>query len=219
LRRYYNVCDDLKVIHHGVDIQTFNPQLRLHLRTPERAAASIPDHAILGLYVGDWQKSGKPLLQLLQKQPELWLMAVTGSPHEAIRRAAIEYNVQDRLVLHAPTHRIERTYAAADIFLFPSFYDTFGMVTSEAMACGLPVIVSAAAGVSEWIIDGRNGIILRSPWDADELSAAVARLLATPALRDQFGEQARETVEAHHWDRVAEETMKVYEHVLTRIGS
>ena len=64
------------------------------------------------------------------------------------------------------------------------------MPPAEAMACGLPVIVSSAAGVSEIITDGTDGLILRDPKDATALSAMIRRLYEDEVFRTQLGERA-----------------------------
>lgn len=215
LRQHYRV-DPAKtvVIHHGLDLETFHPRNRLRDRSQVRRGIGLNDNEILALYVGDWQKAGMPLLQLLAGLPQLKLLVVTGTSHLAIQKEAAQRHVADRLLLFAPTPQIARIYAAADLFVFPSFYDTFGMVASEAMASGLPVVVSASAGVSEWIEHGVNGFVLREPWNAAEFISTVRALLEVRDLWERYGQLARSTAENHTWDRVAAETMEVYRKVL-----
>ena len=60
-------------------------------------------------------------------------------------------------MIEPATHTVERYYAAADVFVFPTPYDAFGMVLTEAMACGLPVITTTAAGAAELVAHGQIG--------------------------------------------------------------
>ena len=96
--------------------------------------------------------------------------------------------------------------------LFPSYYDVFPLVPLEAMACGLPVIVSAQAGISEIITDGKDGFVLKDPEDVGTF-AGLLRALVNPELRDRLGEAARKTALRHTWDTVAERTMAEYEKI------
>jgi UDP-glucose:(heptosyl)LPS alpha-1,3-glucosyltransferase len=204
----------VRVIHHGVDVETFHPRNRLRWRADVRAALGLGDSEFVALYVGDWQKAGAPLLASLAHTPHVRLVVVTRTATKEILQAAASLGVADRLMLAPPTSHIERWYAAADAFVFPSFYDTFGMVVAEAMAAGLPVIVSRAAGAAEWVVPGVNGLLLDEAWDGAALSREIVVLRDDSALRNQLGGNARRTAEEHTWDRVAEETLEVYRDVL-----
>jgi glycosyltransferase involved in cell wall biosynthesis len=86
------------------------------------------------------------------------------------------------------------------------------------MAAGLPVVTSASAGAADLIDHGRDGWLLRDPWDVDEVAAALARLTKDAGLRGRMGTAARRTAEQYTWDRVADETMAVYRQLLRRRG-
>ncbi|HZS40468.1 MAG TPA: glycosyltransferase [Polyangia bacterium] len=89
-------------------------------------------------------------------------------------------------------------YAAADIFVLPSVEDGWGLVTNEAMAAGLPVVVSDAAGSSELVREGETGFVVPA-CDAAALARALDTLLADAALRHRMGERARELASARTW--------------------
>src|SRR5262249_35042215 len=101
-------------------------------------------------------------------------------------------------------------FAAADVFLFPTIYDAFGLVLSEAMATGLPVITSPAAGAAELLVHDVNGLITEAPWAIDQIASHLKRLRDDTFARDRLGQAARKTVEPMTWDRVAQDTMAVY---------
>ena len=84
---------------------------------------------------------------------------------------------------------VAHLYAAADAFILPTLYDPFPNATLEAMASGIPVIVSRVAGVAE-IIDG-DSLVVEEPWNIEELAGAVPRKLEDPAVRKPMGEAAR----------------------------
>jgi UDP-glucose:(heptosyl)LPS alpha-1,3-glucosyltransferase len=214
LREFHGLSDQVEVIHHGIDTDVFHPDNVLQYRNKVRQSHSIPESALLGLYVGDWQKAGQVLTDIVKKMPDLRLLVCTKSALPPIIEQVHIAGVSDRIVFAPPTREIERLYAAADFFLFPSFYDTFGMVVAEAMATGLPVIVSRQSGASEWIHHGRNGFILESANDPVAWSQAIRELENDSGLRKFVGEAARQTCLEHSWDRVADATMQVYKRVV-----
>src|SRR5882724_6938957 len=95
-------------------------------------------------------------------------------------------------------NELATAYASADIFVFPSTTDTFGNVILEAQACGLPVIVSDSGGPKELVEDNANGLITKSH-DVDDLARAIRALVMNPALRDQMGKSARNSVTDRSW--------------------
>jgi glycosyltransferase involved in cell wall biosynthesis len=97
-------------------------------------------------------------------------------------------------------------YAAADAYVGPSLEDAYGLPVLEAMACGLPVIASSRAGVSEIISHGENGFALRDPQDALEVAGLLRKIHEDPALRQKVAEAAARTAESHTWDRNAAAT-------------
>jgi UDP-glucose:(heptosyl)LPS alpha-1,3-glucosyltransferase len=210
LDRYYGLTKRVGVIRHGIDIDTFHPRNRAAWRSPVRASLGVSHSDCVALYVGDLQKAGVPAVAAVGRVPGVTLIVVSRSDNGPYVRMAAENGISDRVRFVPPTTAIERYYAAADLFLFPTFYDAFGMVVSEAMASGLPVITSRAAGAAELIEHGINGWLTNDPWDVNQLAAAVVALRADSELRDRLGRTARASVEELTWDRVAEETMAVY---------
>ncbi|MCU1347118.1 MAG: hypothetical protein JWO56_148 [Acidobacteria bacterium] len=93
---------------------------------------------------------------------------------------------------------LPRLYAAADVFVLTSTYEPRGTVTNEAMACGLPVIVSDCLGaIGDIVLDGDNAFVF-PVGDADALSSALDRLAADPELRTRMGQRSREIIA--EWD-------------------
>jgi UDP-glucose:(heptosyl)LPS alpha-1,3-glucosyltransferase len=117
-----------------------------------------------------------------------------------------------------PTSDIAPYYAAADCFALPTSYDTFSLVTLEAMASGLPVIVSRAAGISELLADGVNALLLQTPTDVVELAGCLGRLIDDHALRRELADKGRLVAEQHSWDRVSQRTLEIYRSACAGIG-
>ena len=87
----------------------------------------------------------------------------------------------------------DHVYAASSVLVQPSLSDGFGYVVGEAMACGIPVIVTSTAGASDVVVDGANGYIV-PPGDADAICERLRHLAAHPALLREMGRRAREAV-------------------------
>ena len=209
VRRYYHCTAPIHVIHHGVDLELFSPATRLRWRAEERAKYGFAANEMVYLYVGDLRKGASRCIQALAKLAEGRLLLVSRSRTEPYRRLAEELGVKDRVVFAGATNQVERAYAAADAFVLPSPYDAFAMVVSEAMASGLPVIVSKEAGASELIEDGVNGLLLDDASVA-ELARHMESLLRDRTYAAQLGCSARKRVEGLTWDTVACQTMGVY---------
>jgi UDP-glucose:(heptosyl)LPS alpha-1,3-glucosyltransferase len=162
------------------------------------------------------RKGATFVLEALARVPELRLVFVAHGRSDAWQALARELNVQERATFCAGTNAIERYYAAADLLVFPTFHDAFGLVVSEAMASGLPVIVSRHAGAAELINNGLEGFVLRDPNDTTELVAVLTRLVADADLRARVGAAARRRISTFTWDRTATETLAVYRELLGR---
>jgi UDP-glucose:(heptosyl)LPS alpha-1,3-glucosyltransferase len=209
LASYYGRSQDVDVIYHGVDLDRFNPHLRERWRAPVRAELGLGDQ-LAALYVGDLRKGATVALEALARVPGLWLVAVSPTPSGQWEEEAARLGVRDRVVFRRESTTIERYYAAADMFLFPTFHDAFGMVITEAMAAGLPVITSRSAGASELIDNGVDGLLVDEAWDVAQLSQHLGDLALDPARRTALGRAARAKAEQYTWDRVAAETLRVY---------
>ena len=104
--------------------------------------------------------------------------------------------------------------ARADAFALPSWDEAFGLVYTEAMAQGTPVIAGRGEGPEDFIEDGVSGYLVPVR-DPDALAAVLARLLADPQEAAAVGEAGRAAALALSWERNARLTYEVYERVLT----
>jgi len=100
----------------------------------------------------------------------------------------------------------------SDIFCLPSHQENFGMAVVEAMAAGLPVVVSDQVNLYQEISSARAGLVTRC--EAEEVRKALCRLLQDEELRREMGENGRRLVQARYpWDQIAQEVMRLYESI------
>jgi UDP-glucose:(heptosyl)LPS alpha-1,3-glucosyltransferase len=210
MAEFYGRTAGVEVVYHGTDVERFHPDNRGRFRREVRAAVGVPDDRFVALYVGDLKKGAAAAVRAVAKTPGITLLIVSGSDTTQVRRTAGEADVTDRVIFHPHSRRVETFFAAADAFVFPTVYDPFGLVITEAMASGLPVVTSRAAGAAELVTPGVDGFVTDEPWDADAIAAHLAALRDSPNLRDSVGHAARRRVEPLTWDRTAAETLAVY---------
>jgi UDP-glucose:(heptosyl)LPS alpha-1,3-glucosyltransferase len=197
LRRCYDVAAELDVIYHGVDADTFR-------------SGPCEGKVNTFLFVGDFRKGLRNCIAALAKLPAGTLRCVGSTPPAPYAAFARELGVAERVEFYGATRNIASSYRCADVLLLPTPYDAFGMVVLEAMASGLPVIVSREAGAAELIRHRENGLILDHP---EELSELMALIQADADLAARLRKRGRETALEHSWDEVARETMSVYREV------
>lgn len=112
-----------------------------------------------------------------------------------------------------PHAEVPARMAAADVFVFPSLFEGSAVVTYEAMACGLPSIVTAEAG--SVVRDGREGLIVPAR-DISAVAASMERLGADAALREHLGAAARARAEAFDWPRYHAAVLAAIDHAVGR---
>ncbi len=220
LEKFYGCGRDSPVIYLGLDHNIFSPQTRLVRREQVRKTLGFsPDRFVLLLVGNDWRNKGvQVLLEALAQLAELPvdLMVVSREEPEEARARVLEMGLGSRVRFLPPRRDVEYYYAAADAYTGPSLEDTFALPPAEAMACGLPVVVSAANGVSEIITHGFDGLILEDPRDAVGLSAMVRRLHEDEPLRTSLGEKAAQTTRQYTWERNGRELAAIFEDIADR---
>jgi glycosyltransferase involved in cell wall biosynthesis len=211
LARYFG-RNDVAVIFNGIDTVQFSVPARLARRQGARFRRKFSDSDVVLLLIGnDWRVKGLPtVLEAMSKVPDLpWRLIVVGSDAAAnFQHTAQQLKIAERCHWESPRADVIDCYAAADIYVSPSHEDSFGLPVAEAMACGLPVITSKFAGVSELIQNERDGLVLSDPTDASVLADALRGLHANPSARTSLGDAAAVTAQTYTWDRNAAEVWK-----------
>lgn len=214
LRRHFGRQEPMPVLYHGVDRTQFHPDRRRTLRASARAALGLAEEEFTLLLIGnDARSKGFDLacraIELIPAA-RLCLLICSGDPLFASEP------LPPRARLLSPRPDIEFYYAAADALLAPSRQDAFNLPVLEAMACGLPVIVSHAAGVSELLTDGTDALILDPAEDTAQLAALIQRLYRDEALRRRLGCQAAETAQRFSWEANAAQLASYFWQRLSR---
>jgi L-malate glycosyltransferase len=143
------------------------------------------------------------------------LLAGEGPEKPNLRALARQLGLGDTVKFAGFVPDVESVYAATDVFVFPSHQEPLAVAMLSAMAHGLPVVAFARGGNPEAIEDGRSGLLVNE-LNPTALAAAIARAISNPVEARCIGEAARETVVAHFAaDRMVEETLRVYQTILT----
>ena len=114
-----------------------------------------------------------------------------------------------------PHTEVFTCYEKADIYVSAAYYESFGMSIIEAMAVGLPVVVSRGSAVDDFVSDGQNGLLVPMA-NPPAIADAVGKLFGNPALGDSMASKAREMVrQQFSWDTVSSSLENLYQDVLT----
>ncbi|HXM12460.1 MAG TPA: glycosyltransferase family 4 protein [Terriglobales bacterium] len=220
LKQFYGRTDRIPVLHLGLDHSVFNTTVRAALRGRAREELKLAENQFTLILVGnDWRNKGVPvLLDALAHLRDLpvVLLIVSREDQSSCRGLITEKKLDDRVLFLPPRKDIEFYYAAADAYAGPSLQESYGIPPAEAMACGLPVIVSAAAGVSEIVSDDVDAMVLDDPTDVDKLATMIRRLYEDKELRNRLGSKARETARRYTWDRNGRDLAVILEEILQR---
>lgn len=184
--RHYDVAPEkLQVIYNGVDLERFHPRLAAEHRTATRARLGIPEEVPVLVYVGSGfeRKGVAPLLQALARMAcrETRLLVVGKEKRlAAYQQQASRLGLEKRVVFTGGVDDVRPLYAAADAFVLPTLYEPLSNAVLEALACGLPCVVSTQCGAAELVTPGVNGAIC-DPLLNDQLVQALTQVVAGAA--------------------------------------
>ncbi|MDH7593422.1 MAG: glycosyltransferase family 4 protein [Methanomicrobiales archaeon] len=221
----------IRVVYNGVDPRKYDPE-----RFPEeeisrfRNAMGAGDDPMI-FFIGrlTWVKGIDMLLMamptIVREFPEAKLVILGKGDMEPlithiIYSLHLEKNVITNFSYVSEEERL-KYYAACDIAVFPSKYEPFGIVCTEAMAMGKPVVVGArgTSGLREQVVvtgPGQNGFHI-NPFDPEDIAKFTLLLLNDRDLRRRFGANGRRRVlEQFTWEKVSDATIKVYEEAIER---
>jgi D-inositol-3-phosphate glycosyltransferase len=108
-----------------------------------------------------------------------------------------------------PHHDLPTVYQAADVLLFPSRSETFGLVAAEAQACGIPVVASGAGGLAYAVEDGESGYLV-DRWDPERYAEHVIEILTDHEVASRLSKGAVEVSERFSWEATAQRLLELY---------
>lgn len=208
--------EKIEVIHCGVDHRIFRklPKEDLH-----RESFILPPSGKIILYVGseERRKNFSTLLNamkfLMKNDPAIHLLKVgrafPGSREETIKQVS-KLGLIDNVTFidHINEKILPHIYNIADVFVFPSFMEGFGLPPLEAMACGTPVISSHASSLPE--VTG-DAAVLVDPNSLQALIGALQEVLSDEDLRLQLSRKGQERAESFSWEQAAKKMSKLYD--------
>ena len=219
-------------IPNGVDLARFRPASAAE-RAELRHQLGIAGDDPMVLFVGFFSREKNPdvLFEAWASLSERGLRstlvlvgATSGSYYEIdpalareIKARAVSRHLSDRLVFIEHTEQIERLHRAADVFALPTAREGLPNAMLEAMACGVPPVITRLEGVTDWIVTpGVNGELVATV-DAAAFAIALERLLVSAERRQALGTAARAHVEANFsLAATANRTLAVYQDLLSR---
>ncbi|HHV92974.1 MAG TPA: glycosyltransferase family 4 protein [Firmicutes bacterium] len=171
------------------------------------------------LYVGgfSWRKNVGLLLKAFAKakkelgQKALLVMPGKATPElEGLRQLARGLGIEEQVIFpgYVPVQDLPQFYGAADVFVYPSLYEGFGMPPLEAMACGVPTITSWASALAEVVGEGALQV---DPYDAAALANAIVQVITDKKTAAELRQRGKTWVKRYSWEKAVKETVLVYE--------
>jgi len=196
----------IKVIPLGVD---HNKYKKVAYKADKK------NHIILHVGGGGSHKNVHGLIKAfykLKRKHTNVKMIQAGEPEKVYRDLIRELGLQNdiQFIGFASEKEVIKLYNMADVFVFPSYYEGFGLPPLEAMACGCPVITSNTSSLPEVV--GNAGIML-NPNDIEGLANAIYEVLNNEGLREDMIKKGLDRAKLFSWKRTGEETYKVYEEI------
>ncbi len=214
----------VETLHLGIDTRRFQP--RPGMKEKMRRELGIPAKAVVFAIAGRLQRA-KGYFEFIRmaealggENPNVYFLLIGGASRgeeeaaEEIRRRAASSEVADRLIFTGFRPDIENILQAADVFVFPSYAEAYGLVVLEAMALGLPVISSNCDGILDIVLDGQTGELV-PPKNVPELVEKARRLLERSELRKRYGQAGLARVrEEFTWEQMLDKLLARYNQAL-----
>jgi len=167
-----------------------------------------PRKNILGLL-----ESFSTLLPRLKKDLKLVIAGSKGKSYDMYKKRTEELHIEDKVIFPGfiSMDHIPFLYSACELFVYPSFYEGFGLPPIEAMACGVPVIASNVTSIPEIV---KDSTLLVNPFDIVDLSEKMYEVLLDSELRQSLISKGLKRSSDLTWQHTASSTLKAYENIL-----
>ena len=213
---------DITVVPNGIDIEQFSEAATL--RQGMRSKLGIKETEMVLVFVGRLLTS-KGLVYLLKSMPIILqnasnvklVMVGDGADRPQLEQLTRELNLQNNVIFTGmvPNEAVPGYLAAADIFVFPSLSEGFGIVVVEAMASGLPLVSTNVHGLPEIIENGQNGLLVE-PKSPEQIAEKVLILAESDDLRMAMSENNRAKARYYSWDNVVSMVEEVLKSAVNR---
>jgi UDP-glucose:(heptosyl)LPS alpha-1,3-glucosyltransferase len=217
IRKWFGVPEEtLHVVYNGVDLDAFVPELREAHRARVRAELGVPEAAKVFLHVGSgFARKGvgtaiAALARLADRSARLFVVGADRAG-AALRAVAARAGVSERVHFAGGQDDVKPWYGAADCFVLATLYDPFPNAALEALASGLPAIVSRQCGAAELVKEGVTGRVV-DPLDVDALARAMDDMAGRAT--DDMREDARASVTHLGLDAMGERMVALYRTLL-----
>lgn len=215
LRLTYPSLENIEMIPPGVQPAKMDREVRQHMRA--QLAWALDEVGCLLVARNPMRKGLAAVAQAFETLPQRYKLAVVGADAEA--RNYIQQHhpaLVERVRLIEPVSDVSPYYQSADIYIHPTLRDSFGMAPLEAMAHGLPVILSGQkyCGFAAFVRHHHNAWVLEDPRDHESMIEALLALDPQRPLREQFILHGAQLVEQFSWQRVAEHYESLYRRVV-----
>jgi glycosyltransferase involved in cell wall biosynthesis len=207
----------ISVIPSGVDLARFSPDGPTEARSPDR-----PRIITVGRMVE--RKGFGELIRAMRMVPQAECIVIGGPPLAQLRADPLAQRLTElaeackvadrvRFVGSVPSADMPRWYRSADLLACAPWYEPFGLTPLEAMACGVPVVATAVGGLTDTVVDGLTGDLVR-PRDPRAIGAALRKLLGDPMRRLAYATAALDRArQCYSWKRCAAQLSAVYQAV------
>ncbi|MDZ4781087.1 MAG: glycosyltransferase family 4 protein [Planctomycetia bacterium] len=224
LRRFHQTPpESTKIIYNGVDTERFSPARREEYRSTVRERLGVEDAVLLLIVAHNFRLKGVPALmmaaaQLVRAGLPVHVAVAGGKRSGGYVRWARSLGIAAQTTFLGSIDDVVPYYAAADIYVQPTFYDPCSLVVLEALSAGLPVVTTRWNGAGELITNNLEGHVLDQPDDADALASTLVPLVLSESRREAMGRAARQLALAHTLERNCQEIVGVYEEVVAARG-
>ncbi len=218
----YSIAPELvEIIHPGVDLNDFVKQDKASVRQSIRRELGINSVDPVILFASmNFEIKGLDNIMFslarLKAQNRRFKLIVAGKGNiKKYTRLAQETKIIEDVVFTGPVkkEKLIKMYLAGDFYIMLSKFDTFGMVVLEAMAAGLPAIISGNVGAKDLVQEGENGFVINDIADSDYIAAKIA-FLCDEKMRRPLAEKACQTAMQNTWDQVAAKYQEIYMSIL-----
>ena len=210
--KYFKIPKEkVNVVHNGVDIEQFKV---LENKKELRRELGVKDTFTI-IFVGHYYKN-KGLMFLIKslqylKDKNINCLIIGQDNPTIYKEKAKELGVLDKIQFLGFRTDVNRLMSVSDIFVLPTYNEPFGLVGVEALASGIPILMTKTQGPKDYLKDGKNGFFIKR--DEKDIAQKIEKLYSDRELLKKMSIQAREDSLEFSWDNVAKKYLKVIEKI------